>query len=65
MMSTPGKADEGYALLDVLIALLIIVLGFGSLFGALRTAGDLSIRYEKAVITGLDERNRRADDFGK
>jgi len=63
-MSVPGKDEGGYAFLDVLVALLIIMIGFGALFGALRTAGEHSVRFEKSLLSGLDERNGKADDFG-
>lgn len=64
-MSVPGKNDDGYVLLDVLVALMVAAIGFGSIFGALRTAADFSVRYEKSVLSGLEDRNGRADETGK
>lgn len=62
-MSTPGTDQGGYALLDVLIALLIVAIGFGSLFVALSSAVEHSVRYETALWEGIEERNQQVDEF--
>lgn len=64
-MSARGTSEGGYILLDVLVALMVAAVGFGSVFSALKTAANWSVRYEQSVIAGLEERNGQVDDFAK
>lgn len=64
-MSAPGNKDDGYVLIDVLTALIIVSIGFGSVFGALTTAVNNSVRFENKVFEGLNGRNESVDEFGK
>lgn len=61
--SVPGSKDGGYILLDILVGLLVAMIGFGSLFGALKTAVDHSIKSDGVFYSSLEERNLRAYDF--
>lgn len=63
--SVPGRENDGYILLDILVALLVAMIGFGSLFGALKTAVDHTVKNRSVFLTALEERNRRAYEFEK
>lgn len=64
-MSVPGKTEDGYILLDVLVALMVAAIGFGAIFGALRTAAHHSVRFEEKVLETIESRNERADEREK
>lgn len=55
--SAPGKIESGYILIDVLLALIIISIGFTAVFGAMRTAADFSVRSEEKILNGIKDRN--------
>lgn len=62
-MSAPGKREEGFILLDVLIALLLLTVGFGSIFMALNNASKASLRFEETVLLHVERRNEAVRQF--
>lgn len=56
------KADRGYILLDVLVALFIILLGFGVFLGGLSLAGRTTVRRDERVNRIIEQRNSHATD---
>lgn len=64
-ISVPGSSQDGYILIDILIGLLVAMIGFGSVFGALITAVNHTVKSESAFLLALDERNLRSHDFEK
>ncbi len=57
-----GKADQGYILLDVLVGLFIILLGFGVFLGGLSLAGRTSLRRDQRLNAIIEQRNSHAAD---
>ncbi|MDA3810811.1 MAG: hypothetical protein PF518_10865 [Spirochaetaceae bacterium] len=62
-MSVHGKGNDGYILLDVLIALFLILIGFGAVFSTLKTAVDYSVKNEKNLTESITLRNDKAEKF--
>jgi hypothetical protein len=56
------KGDRGYVLLDVLVALFIILLGFGVFLGGLSLAGRTTVRRDERVNRIIEQRNSHATD---
>lgn len=52
--------NDGYILIDVLITLLVISIGFGSLMFGMRVAGREAVRQHERIRTILSERNEQA-----
>ncbi len=63
--SVPGSKEGGYILLDILVGLLVAMIGFGSIFGALKTAVDHTVKSSSVFFVVLEGRNRRAYEFNK
>jgi len=62
-MSVHGKGDDGYILLDVLVSIFLIIIGFGAVFAALRTAVDHSVESNSELMEAISLRNDRAENF--
>lgn len=54
--------DGGYILLDVLVALLIVVIGFAVFLGGISLAGSLTVRQAQRVLGMIEQRNADARD---
>lgn len=61
--SVPGKSRDGYILLDVLVALVVVSIGFGSVFVALTSSIRLVRRQEETLKESIEHRNQREYDF--
>ena len=61
--SVPGKTENGYILLDILVLLLVVSIGFGSIFGALRTVINSVVKQEQNFMTEIGKRNEQAVEF--
>ena len=62
-MSAPGNNENGYILLDLLVALFVASIGFGAIFGAIKTAVDYSVKRDIRLMESLALRNRETDEF--
>ncbi len=62
-MSPHGNRDDGYILLDILIALLIVSIGFGAVFGALTTAINYTVKRDLLFTKSSAIRNEETDAF--
>lgn len=62
-MSVHGKGDDGYILMDVLVALFLILFGFGALFASLTTAVNSNVKTEENLKQSIETRNERTADF--
>jgi Tfp pilus assembly protein PilV len=62
-ISAHGKGEEGYILLDVMVALFVAMIGFGALFGAIKTSIDFTVKSEKQKKESIIERNEKANSF--
>ncbi len=56
------RADQGYILLDVLVGLFIILLGFGVFLGGLSLTARTALRRDQRVHAIIEARNSRAAD---
>jgi hypothetical protein len=56
------KADRGYILLDVLVGLFIILLGFGVFLGGLSVSARTAARRDARVHAIIEQRNSHATD---
>lgn len=52
--------ERGYVLLDALIALVIVSVGFAACMGAIGAAGRMAARERGRVIRTIEERNVQA-----
>ncbi|MGA2480874.1 MAG: hypothetical protein ABSG63_19180 [Spirochaetia bacterium] len=52
--------EQGYILLDVLVALLVVTIGFGVFLGGMSLAGALSVRQKARVECLIGQRNADA-----
>ena len=52
--------DHGFILLDVLVALCIILVGFSVFLGATSLAGRTAVKRNERVLRIIEERNSRA-----
>ncbi len=65
----PGNNESGYILVDVLLALIVISIGFGGIFGSLKIAVNYTVKREKLLIGSNDEkgliaeRNENVENF--
>jgi len=62
-MSVPGKGENGYILLDVLVAIFVAAIGFGAVFSAIITAVDYSVKRDSLLAESINQRNIDADAF--
>ena len=58
----PRNRDAGFVLLDVLVALLIVAIGFAVFLGAIGLAGRAAARQAQRVETMIQQRNTNAKD---
>jgi hypothetical protein len=52
-----GNADGGYVLLDALVALCIVVVGFSVFLGGIGLAGRIASRRLEAALGLIEQRN--------
>ena len=62
-ISAHGKGDNGYILLDIMVALFVAAIGFTVIFGAIRTAVDYSVKRDALLMESIALRNKEADEF--
>lgn len=62
-MSVHGKGEEGYILLDVMIALFLIFISLGAILSALQGSVVNLVKCEDKLMTAISLRNRESDDF--
>ena len=55
-----GTKSDGYILIDVLVGLTILSIGFASIFFGIRIAGRETARQYERVRNNIAERNERA-----
>lgn len=56
------RGEAGYILLDVLVALFIVVIGFAVFLGGISLAGSLTVRQAQRVLGMIEQRNADARD---
>lgn len=56
------EGDAGYVLLDVLVALLIVAIGFAAFLGGISLAGSLTVRQTQRVEKMIEQRNSDAKE---
>ncbi len=56
------EREAGYILLDVLVALLIVIIGFAVFLGGISLAGSLTVRQARRVEGMIEQRNADARD---
>ena len=54
------RGERGYILLDALIALAIVAVGFGAALGGISLAGRMAVGQHERVIRIIEERNAHA-----
>jgi len=54
------RGERGYILLDALIALSIVAVGFGAALGGISFAGRMAVGQQERVIRIIEERNAHA-----
>ena len=54
------KRDKGFILLDALVGLTVVAIGFGAFLGSLSVAGRIAARQSDAVAALIEERNTHA-----
>ena len=60
MAGLKQRADAGFALLDALVALFILLAGLGIAVGGIRVAARMTARQEERVLQMIEERNEQA-----
>jgi hypothetical protein len=55
-------AEQGYILLDLVITLFIVMIGFAVFLGGISLAGSLSVRQNARVQGMIEERNAHAKE---
>ena len=58
------EGDAGYVPLDLLVAFLIVVIGFAVLLGGISLAGALTVRQAERVQLMIEQRNADAKETG-
>jgi len=59
---TGRGAEEGYILLDVVVALFIVMIGFAVFLGGIGLAGSLCVRQNARVQSMIEQRNIHAKE---
>ncbi len=62
-ISAPGNKENGYVLLDVMVALFVALIGFTAVFGAIKSSIDYSVKRENILSDSILLRNEKADNF--
>jgi hypothetical protein len=58
----PRAAEAGYVLLDVLVALLIVLVGFAGVLGCMSATWSLAVKHNARVERMIEQRNADAKD---
>ncbi len=58
----PARSERGFVLLDALVALTIILIGFAVFLGGIGLAGSMTVKQSARVKSIIEQRNAHAAD---